>query len=134
MVAVEGGFRTKAGEVYNEFPDRFADAFILIGAGYASHWLKISPELGWTAALLAVITAYNRALGVVAGASQYFCGPMAKPQRMAVMTVASVMSVVEVLVRWPLRVIPVALMIIILGCLLTIVRRTRRIVRALNSK
>src|SRR5439155_6657547 len=35
MVAVEGGFRTKSGEIYNELPDRFADAFILIGAGYS---------------------------------------------------------------------------------------------------
>src|ERR1044071_7839320 len=26
MVAVEGGFKTKSGEIYNELPDRFADA------------------------------------------------------------------------------------------------------------
>jgi hypothetical protein len=26
MVAVEGGFRTKSGEIFNELPDRFADA------------------------------------------------------------------------------------------------------------
>jgi phosphatidylglycerophosphate synthase len=134
MVAIEGGFRTKAGEVYNELPDRFADAFILVGAGYASHWLKITPILGWAAALLAVTTAYVRALGVVAGATQQFCGPMAKPHRMAVMTVASLLSVLELLFDQPLRVIPVALMLIIAGCVITIVRRTLRILQELNSK
>ena len=35
MVAVEGGFRTKSGEVFNELPDRFADAFVVIGCAYA---------------------------------------------------------------------------------------------------
>src|SRR6185436_11680096 len=35
MVAIEGGFKTKSGEIFNELPDRFADAFILIGAGYS---------------------------------------------------------------------------------------------------
>jgi phosphatidylglycerophosphate synthase len=134
MVAIEGGFRTRVGEIYNELPDRFADAFILIGAGYASHWLKISPILGWCAALLAVTTAYTRALGVAAGASQQFCGPMAKPHRMAVMTVACMLSIIEVLLNQPLRIIPVALMLVIAGCLVTVVRRTLRILHELNSK
>jgi phosphatidylglycerophosphate synthase len=132
MVAIEGGFRTKVGEIYNEFPDRFADAFILIGAGYTSNWLP--HELGWGAALLAVITAYTRALGVVAGASQQFCGPMAKPQRMAVMTVASLLCMVEIFLHLRLRVIPLALVLIIGGCLVTLARRIRRIGRELNSK
>jgi phosphatidylglycerophosphate synthase len=139
MVAIEGGFRTKGGEIYNEFPDRFADAFILIGAGYASSWVWWSEELGWAAAILAVITAYIRALGVAAGASQQFCGPMAKQQRMAVMTIAAVISAVEVAVGSPhranqVRALPVALIAVILGCVVTIVRRTVRTMRELNSK
>jgi len=134
MVAIEGGFRTKVGEIYNEFPDRFADAIILVGAGYASPWLKWSVELGWAAALLAMLTAYTRALGVVAGAPQQFCGPMAKPHRMAVMTAASLLSIVEVLLGRPLRIIPLALMLIVAGCAATVVRRLLRIARELNSK
>lgn len=134
MVAVEGGLRTRTGELYNELPDRFADAFILIGAGYAAPWWNHSAEFGWTAALLAVITAYLRALGVAAGASQQFCGPMAKPQRMAVMTVAALLTTGEVLLGWPRRLIPVALGVIILGCGMTLARRARRIARELNSK
>ena len=134
MVAIEGGLRTKTGELYNEFPDRFADALILIGAGYASSWMRYSAELGWLTALLAVMTAYNRALGVVAGASQQFCGPMAKPHRMATLTVASLLSVIEVLAGWPLRIVPLALVLISIGCVVTMIRRTQRIVRELNSK
>jgi phosphatidylglycerophosphate synthase len=134
MVAIEGGLRSKAGEIYNELPDRFADALILIGAGYCSLWGGISPKLGWAAALLAVITAYVRALGVTAGASQQFCGPMAKPHRMALLTIASLLSASEVLLNWPLRIVPIALCLVIIGCLATIFRRTRRIVAELNSK
>ena len=35
MVAIEGGLKSKSGEIYNDFPDRISDAFILAGAGYA---------------------------------------------------------------------------------------------------
>ncbi|MGA3179044.1 MAG: hypothetical protein ABSF38_01730 [Verrucomicrobiota bacterium] len=45
MVAIEGGFKTKAGEIYNELPDRFSDAFIFIGAGYSL------PQFDWTCAI-----------------------------------------------------------------------------------
>ncbi len=134
MVAIEGGLRSKAGEIYNELPDRFADALILIGAGYFSTWGNFSHELGWVAALLAVITAYTRALGGVAGAGQQFCGPMAKPHRMATMTVASLLSIGEVFLGWPLRIVPLALSIVAIGCLVTIFRRASRIVGELNSK
>jgi phosphatidylglycerophosphate synthase len=134
MVAIEGGFRTKAGEIYNELPDRFADALVLMGAGYASRWLSFSEELGWAAAVLAVITAYCRALGVTAGASQQFVGPMAKPHRMAVLTGACLLSIGEVLMGWPIRIIPVGLAVIVLGCAWTIARRVRRIVVELNSQ
>jgi phosphatidylglycerophosphate synthase len=132
MVAIEGGQRSKVGEIYNEFPDRFADALILIGAGYAAPEWSCAVILGWAAALLAVLTAYTRALGVVAGAAQQFCGPMAKPHRMAVMTVTALLALIEVLLHWPARIIPIALAVIIAGCLVTIVRRTLRILRELN--
>src|SRR5438874_12679249 len=34
MLAVEGGFHGKLGDLYNEVPDRIADSLFLIGAGY----------------------------------------------------------------------------------------------------
>ena len=134
MVAVEGGFKTKSGEIYNELPDRFADVIILAGAGYAQPISEWYHSLGWLAAVLAVITAYVRALGASAGTAQYFVGPMAKPHRMAVLTVTCVAMAVLVLCSRPVNLIHPALAIICAGCLVTIARRVWRIVRELESK
>ncbi len=134
MVAVEGGFRTKSGEIFNELPDRFADAFILIGAGYAVRSVEGGLILGWAAAVLAVITAYVRTLGAAAGAGQCFLGPMAKQHRMAVMTAACVLAAAGVLMNAGVQVVAVALGIVILGTLLTITRRTRHIIQTLEAR
>ena len=134
MVAVEGGFKTKSGEIYNELPDRFADVMILAGSGYAvpsSLWLQ---TLGWMAAALAVITAYVRALGAAAGTAQYFIGPMAKPHRMAAMTVTCVLMAGLIFIGKSFDLVQPALVIICVGCLVTIARRVVRIVRELESK
>ena len=134
MVAVEGGFRTKSGEIYNELPDRFSDGFILAGAGYVGSSFACLPELGWLAAILAVTTAYVRALGAAAGAQQYFLGPMAKPHRMAVLTVAALASAVGEWFGLHGVLIAVAFGIIVIGCLVTIARRCTHIVRELEAK
>ncbi|NOS68414.1 MAG: CDP-alcohol phosphatidyltransferase family protein [Verrucomicrobia bacterium] len=134
MVAVEGGFKTKSGEIYNELPDRFADVFILAGSGYSmpsSPWLQ---TLGWMAAALAVITAYVRAMGVAAGAGQYFLGPMAKPHRMATLTVTCLALVGLNIFKSEFDLMQIALIVICAGCLVTIARRLVRIVRDLESK
>ena len=134
MVAVEGGFKTKSGEIYNELPDRFSDAAILIGAGYALPASEYLHSLGWLAAVLSIITAYVRALGSSTGTAQYFIGPMAKPQRMALLTVVCVGMALLVFVGKPVNLVHPALVLISAGCVLTIVRRVRRIVRELESK
>lgn len=135
MVAVEGGHKTKSGEVFNELPDRFSDAFLFVGAGYAlpqGAWLM--PQLGWLSALLAVSTAYVRAMGVAAGGSQQFCGPMAKQQRMAVLTVACIVAMGSPWMPGLILVIPLALGVIAVGSLITVFRRTARIIRDLESQ
>ena len=91
MVAIEGGRQTAYGELFNDMPDRFADIAIFVGAGYGLSAFAWGPALGWLAALFAVLTAYVRLLGGAMGARQYFSGPLAKPQRMAVMTFASIL-------------------------------------------
>lgn len=134
MVAVEGGFRTKSGEIFNDCPDRIADPLIFVGAGYAASSVVFSPTLGWAAGLLAVITAYVRVLGVSSGAKQHFIGPMAKQHRMAVTTVAAIVAAVETIAVWPWRAVSVALAIIVAGCVVTIIRRLSIITRELESK
>ena len=96
MVAVEGGKGSPDGMIWNEAPDRFSDIFVLVGAGYGAAFAGAAdPTLGWAAALMAVMTAYVREIGHSAGAPADFSGPMAKPHRMFVMTVAAVMSLLE---------------------------------------
>lgn len=133
MVAIEGGFKTKAGELFNELPDRFSDAFILVGAGYSSPMLW-THEMGWAAAVIAVITAYVRALGASMGAGQQFVGPMAKQQRMALMTMACVVAAFAPCWTQLAKVIPFALALVVVGGLVTVFRRCMRIARAMEAK
>jgi phosphatidylglycerophosphate synthase len=133
MVAIEGGRRTAYGEIFNDMPDRFADLAILIGTGYGIATIPFGTQLGWIAAILAVLTAYVRLLGGSMGAHQYFIGPMAKQQRMAVMTVACVLSTFEPLIGWHGQVLAFALYVIIAGSIVTLVRRTLRIVHEVSS-
>ena len=134
MVAIEGGFKTKAGEIFNELPDRFSDVFIFVGAAHVMPSLAWMRELGWTAAVLAVITSYVRTLGASMGAGQHFIGPMAKQQRMAVMTAACIIGALAPL--WPVaaEIMPSALFLIVAGCIVTIFRRCFRIACEMKSK
>ena len=134
MVAVEGRLKSKSGEIFNELPDRFADAIILVCAGYVHGTWSFTPTLGWAAGTLAIITAYVRALGAASGASHAFCGPMAKQQRMAVVTVACLLAAGEAMLGWPPRIFGASLMIIVIGCVITITRRIRFILRELEAK
>ncbi len=134
MVAVEGGHQTPHGELFNDIPDRFADLAILVGAGYSLTALPWGRELGWIAGALAALTAYARVLGASMGARHYFIGPMAKPQRMAVMTVACVLSVFEPLLSWRGQVVALALAIVAIGSIVTLVRRTLRIVAEVKAR
>jgi phosphatidylglycerophosphate synthase len=131
MVAIEHGRRTKSGELYNELPDRFSDVFTLVGAGLVA---PVNLGLGWTAAALAIITAYVRALSGAMGAGQHFIGPMQKTHRMAVIATALVASAILTLlgqsVRW---VMFVALAVVIVGCLITIVVRARKIIDVVET-
>ncbi|MFT3989974.1 MAG: CDP-alcohol phosphatidyltransferase family protein [Luteolibacter sp.] len=88
MVAIEGGKKSATGDIWNEAPDRFADALLLVGAGIGSG----QPWLGVVSAWAAAMTAYVRALGASLTGKQDFSGPFAKPQRMAALTVGSVIT------------------------------------------
>jgi len=134
MVAVEGGLQTKSGEVFNDLPDRIADSLIFIGAGHAVHTLPYGMELGWSAALLAVFTAYVRMLGGASGLAQSFVGPMAKQQRMALMTGACLLSIIEGRFLRTGTLLWIALIIVVAGCIVTIARRTINIVRGLEAR
>jgi phosphatidylglycerophosphate synthase len=134
MVAIEGGRQTKSGEIFNDLPDRVADAVIFICAGYAAREHRFGVELGFIAAALAIFTAYVRMLGGASGLKQSFIGPMAKQHRMAALTLACALSIFETSFFSAGTVLWAALIIIDIGCLVTIWRRTARIARELEAR
>jgi phosphatidylglycerophosphate synthase len=136
MVAVEHARGSSAGPIWNELPDRFADVFFLAGAGYAAELsgLHGAAMIGWLAAIGAVATAYVRELGRGLGFPADFSGPMAKPQRMALLTLACVVAAVEPLWGWRGQTLLAALALIVVGTLLTIARRTRTLARRLAQR
>jgi phosphatidylglycerophosphate synthase len=134
MVAIEGGMKSRSGEIFNDLPDRLADPLIFVGAGYslAGH-VAHGVTLGYVAALGALLVAYIRVLGVSAGASQCYLGPMAKPHRMALLTAAAVGSAVEWFFWRRGFIMTAALAIVVAGEAVTAVRRVVHIVRELES-
>lgn len=134
MLAVEGGFKTPTGEIYNELPDRIADLVVLAAAGYSAPSVAYAAALGWLAATLALLTAYVRVFAGSLGVTQHFIGPMAKQHRMFLLTVAAIAAAGETFLGWPSRAIPFGLAIIAAGCIITMVRRTCRLASEVNTR
>ena len=133
MVAIESNRTSLVGDLYNEIPDRISDAALLTGLGWSAGG---NPLMGLSAAGLAIFTAYIRAQGKASGAQNEFCGPMAKPQRMFLVTVAALYcGIVPPAFQQIAGVgIPTwTLWIIVAGCLLTAGRRLMRIARTLQN-
>lgn len=138
LVAVEGGLGSPAGDVWNDLPDRIEDALFLVAAGWALP-IPHARDLGWLAALLAVGTAYVRLLGGALKLPQDFRGPMAKPQRMATMTVAALLEALFAATgtsaTWPRgSVLAIGLVVVVVGSLATAVRRSAGILAGLAQR
>lgn len=140
MVAVEGGKASATGPIFNEVPDRVADVLILVGAGYST---RIEPgviklfevlPLGWNCAVLAMATAYVRLLQGTLTGQQSFMGPMAKQHRMAVLTLGCFVALGESVAGREPAAIHWALVIILVGSVLTFCRRLNLIVTGLKAK
>jgi phosphatidylglycerophosphate synthase len=133
MVALAKSAPSPVGELYNEIPDRVSDSAVLIGAGIAGgNW-----GLGALAALAAMATAYIRSAGKAAGAPSDFSGPMAKQQRMFLITLLAVWSALTPPAWQPavrgLELPSLVLVLVILGCVVTAVGRLWRIARSLHG-
>ncbi len=125
LVAVEGGRKSKGGDLFNEIPDRIEDPLFLAGAGVACGHVA----LGLLAALLAVFTAYVRAFGASLGQGQDFCGPLAKQQRMFFLTVGLLGAAAGSLCGFKGNVLAWILCFIAAGTALTAARRIVRMYR-----
>jgi phosphatidylglycerophosphate synthase len=136
MVALASGRASKVGELYNEIPDRVSDAAVFIGAGFA--WGG-NVTLGYIATILAIFTAYVRAAGKIAGAPNEFCGPMAKQHRMLVITLVCIYAAItprswQIMTfnDWQIGLMTLGLAVIVVGCVITVIRRLDRIAHALR--
>jgi phosphatidylglycerophosphate synthase len=129
MVAIEGGKKSVLGALYNEFPDRVTDSIFFIALGYVTQY----PAIGWACALLAALTAYIRVFGGSLGLEQDFRGPMAKQHRMAVMTIACLLAILEEAVIGTHNALLYAAWLIALGSAITCVTRTKAIAKNLQG-
>lgn len=130
MVAIEGGKKSATGDLFNEVPDRVADVVILAAMGFCADFQPWGIHLGWMAAALAVMTAYVRMQGALLTGKHDFRGPMAKPHRMALVTVACIGgSVAPELIDW----LFVALVIMVIGEMITVCRRLKGISAILHQ-
>jgi hypothetical protein len=113
-----------------------SDAAVFVGAGFA---FSGNATLGYVATVVSIFTAYVRAAGKIAGAPSEFCGPMAKQHRMLVITMTGVYATVAPR-SWLLihvgqkavGVMSIGLAIIVIGCVVTVFRRLKRIAAALS--
>lgn len=143
LIAVEHGRKSPVGGLFNEVPDRIADVLILVGAGYSTSvepgvvkLLDVLP-LGWSCAVAALWTAYIRSLGAELTGRHFFTGPMAKPHRMAALTIGALLVMASRLMSPadadPHRMMTAVLTLILAGTLITCWRRLRMISQALRS-
>ena len=133
MVAVEGGFKTKSGEIFNELPDRFSDCLIIVPIGYCLTNINYAIELAWCCGVFSVLTAYTRSLGGACGVNNVFHGPMAKPQRMALLTVAYLVVSFLMNSDWAPKILYYTLVVLLFGTIITLIRRTYIIINSLEK-
>lgn len=131
MVAIEGGKKSENGDLYNDIPDRVSDVVLIIPIGYLSGGIGV--ELAWLAAVLAVMTAYLRWLGAFKSGNHFFNGPMAKQHRMALLTLASVITLFTIYSNHYQVVLLISLILLNVGLMATLINRLYKISRP-NTK
>lgn len=130
MVAVEGGKGSASGAFWNEAPDRIADLLFFWGAGLFAGL----PALGLGIGALAICSAWLRELGRAEGFPPDFSGPMAKPQRMAALTLAALAAAVLPLAYSGAQIMGFALWLILAGLIATLIRRSMKLLARLEAR
>ncbi|MBC8351248.1 MAG: CDP-alcohol phosphatidyltransferase family protein [Planctomycetes bacterium] len=136
MVALASGQASLRGEIVNELPDRFSDVLIFVGVAHSGLCFVVS---GYWAAIMALLVAYIGTLGQAVGVQRQFGGVMSKPWRMAALMLGacltSVLLMSEREIRYPnlVTVLDWTCLVIVLGCLQTIVVRLARLLREVRD-
>ncbi|MBM4113615.1 MAG: CDP-alcohol phosphatidyltransferase family protein [Phycisphaerae bacterium] len=151
MVALASKKASRTGEIVNELPDRISDVVILVSAGY-SGWCD--PAGGYWAAIFALLTAYVGTLGQAIGVQREFRGVMSKPWRMVAIGAGAWLALLVAVVDGApagaisllrgdsftvsrfggLTILDWTMIVIVAGCVQTVIVRLARIVRAVRAK
>jgi phosphatidylglycerophosphate synthase len=118
LVARSTGLARPWGEVFNELSDRIADVALFGGLTLAG---PASLVLGGCAIVMMLLSSYLAILSKAAGGRRQYMGPMGKADRMVLLIVACPIGF-----SLPLdRVYNGTLAIVLVGCLVTLVRRAQ---------
>lgn len=131
MVAVKMGSTSPLGDIYNEVPDRISDVIIFVSAGYAAGSMEV---LGYCAAIGSLFIAYLRSFGNSLGVTQLFIGPMAKSHRMFTLAGICLLTAFFQSFLEQRMALTWGLLIIVIGSLVTIILRLRRIVQTVTHE
>jgi phosphatidylglycerophosphate synthase len=136
MVAVAAGKASARGEIVNDLPDRISDVIIFVGVAQSD---LMNPLIGYWTAILSLLTAYVGLLGQAIGGRREFGGIMSKPWRMVALSLGGwamfvYRSQAELHDFGRLTILDWTCLVIIAGCLETIIVRLKRIVTALQDE
>lgn len=137
MVAIAAGKCSRLGEIANELPDRISDVLIFAGVAHSG---LCEPTVAYWAAISALLVAYVGTLGQAVGAQREFSGWMTKPWRMVALhvgawsTLACLWNGKSPVLFGILTVLDATNLLIIAGCLQTLLVRLVRIVRTLERQ
>ena len=132
LVAFAAGKASSRGEILNDLPDRISDIVIFVGVAHSGF---TNPLIGYWAAILAVLTSYVGLFGQALGVQRQFGGVMSKPWRMVALHcgawltffLARQSSATFTILDW-------TCLVVIAGCVETIVVRLKRIATALQGR
>jgi phosphatidylglycerophosphate synthase len=134
MVAMASGKASLRGEILNDLPDRISDILIFVGVAHSG---LCSPFSGYWAAILALLTAYVGTLGQAVGAKREFSGIMSKPWRMVALHLgawtAFAVSLITAKATGTPTILDWTCIVIVIGCVETIVVRLRNILVTLAA-
>lgn len=135
MVAVAGGKACLRGEIVNDLPDRISDVIIFAGVAHSG---LMNPVIGYWAAIFSLLTAYVGILGQAIGQRREFGGVMSKPWRMVALSIGvfATFGYRSYGPSWRglnFTILDWTCLIIIAGCVQTVIVRLKRIMAALQD-
>ncbi|HEY3659740.1 MAG TPA: CDP-alcohol phosphatidyltransferase family protein [Candidatus Udaeobacter sp.] len=132
LVALAAGKASRRGEILNDLPDRISDIVIFVAVAHSG---LMNPFIGYWAAIFSVLTSYVGLFGQALGVQRQFGGIMSKPWRMLALNAGAWLTFFFVPRSFAtFTVLDWTCVVIIAGCVETIVVRLKRITVALQDK